>query len=139
MSNQITGLSGEYFVAAELLKRNFQVALTIGTAKAIDLIAINEAIGKTYKVQVKTLRKGPNCFTLHTSKIIEEAIYFFVYLNKKGIEPTYFILTGQELLERPEHFYGSSLGRQDKRETVNHGPLQEYKNRWSIMENVNKN
>ena len=132
MSNQITGLSGEYFVAAELLKRNFQVAMTIGTAKAIDLIAINDSIGETYKVQVKTLRKQ-NCFTLHTSKIIPEAIYFFVYLNDTETEPTYFILKGSELLQRPEHFYGSSLGREDKRETVNHGPLQEYKNRWSIM------
>ncbi len=132
MSNQITGLSGEYFVAAELLKRNFQVAMTIGTAKAIDLIAIDDSIGKTFKVQVKTLR-SQNCFTLHTSKIIPEAIYFFVFLNEIEVEPSYFIVKGEELLDRPKHFYGSSLGREDKRETVNQGPLQEFKNRWSIM------
>ncbi len=134
MSNQITGLSGEYFVAAELLKRRYQVTITMGTAKAIDLIAINEGTGKTFRIQVKTLRKGPNCFTLHTSKIIPDVIYFFVYLNDLNNQPSYFILKGIELLERQEFFYGASLGRIDKRETVNHGPLQEYQDRWSVIE-----
>ena len=42
IDRQITGMSGEYFVAAELLKRNYQVAMTIGNAKAIDLYATDE-------------------------------------------------------------------------------------------------
>ena len=32
-------LVGEYFVAAELYRRGFSVALTIGNAKAIDILA----------------------------------------------------------------------------------------------------
>ena len=67
--NQITGLSGEYFVAAELLKRDFQVSMTLGNAKSIDLIAISPETKISYKIQVKTLRKKPNCFTLLIDKI----------------------------------------------------------------------
>jgi len=34
-----THLAGEYFVAAELYRRGYSVALTLGNAKAIDLFA----------------------------------------------------------------------------------------------------
>ena len=128
--NQITGLSGEYFVAAELLKRDFQVSMTIGNAKSIDLIAISPINGKAHKIQVKTLRKKPNCFTLLIEKISEDDFYFFVYLNSESESPDYYIIEGKDLLANLPHFYGSSIGRIDKRETVNHGPLKEYKDRW---------
>jgi hypothetical protein len=135
MDNQITGLSGEFFVAAELLKRNFQVSLTLGNAKSIDLIAIHQENGRPpYQIQVKTLRKGPSCFTLYSSNINEEHIYIFVYLNAIGQAPDYFIMNGHELLSDLKHYYGSSLGRLDKRETINHGPLQRHKNNWILFE-----
>jgi hypothetical protein len=44
-------LAGEYFVAAELCKRGFSVAMTLGNAKAIDLFA--EKGLRTVNVQVK--------------------------------------------------------------------------------------
>jgi len=50
-------LAGEFFVAAELLKRGFQTSVTFGNAKAIDLLAHNAAIDHTFAVQVKALRK----------------------------------------------------------------------------------
>lgn len=53
-----TGLSGEYFVAAELLRRGFNVAITMGNANAIDLIA--EKKGKTFPIQVKSIYKKKN-------------------------------------------------------------------------------
>ena len=133
IDRQITGMSGEYFVAAELLKRNYQVAMTIGNAKAIDLYATDEETGKAYQIQVKTLRKKPNCFTLHTEKIREDAIYFFVYLNEENENIDYHILRGSELLKDKKHFYGASLGRKDKRETVNHGPIKEHINCWNKL------
>ena len=132
MDKQITGLAGEYFVAAELLKRDWQVAITLGNAKAIDLIATNES-GHTHRIQVKTLRNKPNCFTLHTEKVKLQDFYIFVYLNGEKEQPEYFIVTGSELLGNPIHYYGASLGRSDQRETVNHGPLQTDKNRWAKL------
>lgn len=132
-ARQITGLSGEYFVAAELLKRNYQVAMTIGNAKTIDLFATDEITGKSYLIQVKTLRKKPNCFSLNTSKVKSNVIYFFVYLNSQEDNVEYYILKGKELLQRKKHYYGASLGRKDGRETVNHGPIKEHKNCWSAL------
>ena len=132
IENQLTGISGEFFVAAELAKRNFQVALTLGNAKGIDLFATNQLTEKIFEIEVKTLRKKPNCFTLNTKKIKKSKVYIFVYLNHKDIAPDYFIVKGEEIENNLKHFYGSSIG--STRETVNHGPLQEYKNCWNNLE-----
>jgi hypothetical protein len=108
------------------------VAVTLGNTKAIDLIITNE-FAQTHRAQVKTLRNGPNCFTLHTTKIKPDDFYVFVYLNGEEEQPTYFILKGSETLSNKAHYYGPSLGRTDLRETVNHGPLQEHKNKWNKL------
>ena len=42
---QISGLAGEFFVAAELLKRDIETSVTFGNAKAIDLLAHNSRLG----------------------------------------------------------------------------------------------
>ena len=39
-----TGLSGEYFVAAELYRQDWSVGITIGNAKAVDLFAERDDI-----------------------------------------------------------------------------------------------
>ena len=75
----MTGISGEFFVAAELAKRNFQVALTLGNAKGVDLFATNQITENTFEIEVKTLRKKPNCFTLNTKRLTAKKIFIFVY------------------------------------------------------------
>ena len=131
VESQLTGISGEFFVAAELAKRNFQVSLTLGNAKSIDLYATNQITKKIFEIEVKTLRKKPNCFTLNPKRISPEKIFVFVYLNDKDTPPEYHIVTGMELEKDISKFYGASLGT--SRETVNHGPLKMYKNRWEIL------
>ena len=132
VENQLTGISGEFFVAAELAKRNFQVALTLGNAKGIDLFATNQLTEKIFEVEVKTLRKKPNCFTLNVERLKKDKIFVFVYLNEKETSPDFYILKGEELLADKKHFYGSSLTA--IRQTVNHGPLQIHKGRWDKLD-----
>ncbi len=58
ISRNNTGLSGEYFVAAELYRRGWSEGMTIGNAKSIDLFA--EKNDKKISVQVKSLYKKKN-------------------------------------------------------------------------------
>lgn len=132
VEKQLTGISGEFFVAAELAKRNFQVALTLGNAKGIDLFATNQVTEKTFEIEVKTLRKKPNCFTLNFKRVKKEKIFIFVYLNEVQISPDYYIMTGEELLADPKFYYGSSL--EANRQTVNHGPLKIHHARWDKLD-----
>jgi len=131
--SQKSGLAGELYVAAELLKRNFQVSLTLGNAKAVDLLAYSEQQEeKTYRIQVKTLRKS-NCFPLQIQKINRDHIYVFVMLNKPGDAVEYFIMTGHEIISDEKRLYCNGNGRAD-RSAVKIGPLRKYyKDRWGLF------
>ena len=133
MDNQITSLAGEFFVAAELFKRGHQVAVTMGNAKAVDLMVQVANTDRVLTVEVKTLR-SPNCFGLHSKALVKDRIYVFVTLNDIGKPPSFAIVPGLELMKRKPHFFGSSLGRSDQRETVNRGPLKEWEDRWDLFQ-----
>ncbi len=50
-------MAGEFFVAAELVKRGLQTSVTFGNAKAIDLLTYNPNTRQNFTVQVKSVRK----------------------------------------------------------------------------------
>lgn len=129
--NQKSGLAGELFVAAELLKRDYQVSLTLGNAKSIDLFAYSEPDDKTYEIQVKTLRTS-NCYLLQLKDIIPDHVYVFVLLHKVGQPVEYFILTGQEIIDHQETLYGKGGGN-ILMAGILMTPLKAYKNRWELF------
>ena len=130
MEKNNTHLAGEFFVAAELFKRDFQVSMTLGNAKEVDLI-IRTPKKKTLSIQVKALQ-DKNCFTLAVNKVVPHDIYVFVFLYDDKNHPDYFILTGSEILSDKKLYYGSSLN--SSRQTINYGPLFKHKNRWDKLD-----
>lgn len=100
---QLTGLAGEFFVAAELLKRGLQTSVTFGNAKAIDLLAFSPETGRTYTVQVKAIRRK-NYFPITHSRVHSEHIYVFVLLNKPGEAVQYYVVPGAVLSAEPDRF-----------------------------------
>lgn len=100
---QMTGLAGELFVAAELLKRGLQTSITFGNAKAIDLLAYNPDTGRNFNVQVKAIRKK-NAFPISHDKIVSSHTYVFVVLNGPSEPVQYFVVPGSVLANEPERF-----------------------------------
>lgn len=103
VDGQVTGLAGELFVAAELLKRGLQTSITFGNAKAVDLLAFNPVTGRSFTVQVKSLRSR-NYFPISHERISARHIYVFAVLNKPGTPVQYYIVPGQVLVAEPERF-----------------------------------
>ena len=103
VDGQVTGLAGELFVAAELLKRGLQTSVTFGNAKAIDLLAYNPLTERTFTVQVKALRKK-TYFPIAHHKVHAKHVYIFVLLNKPGQPVQYFVVPGAVLAGQPERF-----------------------------------
>lgn len=99
-----TGLSGEYFVAAELLRRGYSVGITMGNAKAIDILA--EKDGNQFIIQVKAIFKKKNVgWPMMADKVNENIFYVFVNLNgDKMTEPDYFIATGIEAKQKVKQY-----------------------------------
>src|SRR6266496_2010046 len=92
-------LSGEYFVAAELYRRGYSVAMTLGNAKAIDLFA--ERGARTVNVQVKAIRNKRSIgWPIMRNAIKDNIIYVFICINDPGQPPEYFICTSSEARER---------------------------------------
>jgi hypothetical protein len=130
---QLSGLAGEFFVAAELLKRGFQTSVTFGNAKAIDLLAHNPAINHTFPVQVKSLRKK-NYFPISRDRIKAEHIYVFVLLNKPDEAVQYFIVPGSILANEAERF-----GKDFQHPTfpgIHPKQLQEFANAWYYFDKI---
>ncbi len=99
-----TGLSGEYYVAAELLRRGFSVGITMGNAKAIDILA--EKNDKQFIIQVKAIFKKKNVgWPMMKDKVMINHFYVFVNLNgDKMTEPEYYICTGSEAKEKVKQY-----------------------------------
>ena len=128
---QTSGLAGELFVAAELLKREMQTSITFGNAKAIDLFAHHPVTNKTFTIQVKTLRTN-NYFLINKERISREHIYVFVLLNKPGVNVRYFIVPGNLLIDDPEKF---GRGYFDpKLPGILPKDLIDFENMWSVFE-----
>ncbi len=130
---QLSGLAGELFVAAELLKRGLQTSVTFGNAKAIDLFAHNPAIDFTFKVQVKALRKK-NYFPISQVRVKADYIYVFVLLNKPDEAVQYFVVPGSVLVNEAERF-----GKDFQHPTfpgIHPKHLQEFAGAWYYFDRI---
>ena len=99
-----TGLSGEYFVAAELLRRGFSVGITMGNTKAIDILAEKDA--KTFSIQVKSIYKKKNVgWPIFKANVKQKHYYVFVNLNgDKQTHPDFFICTAKEAIRHIKEY-----------------------------------
>ena len=131
--SQISGLAGEFFVAAELLKRGIQTSVTFGNAKAIDLFARNTKTGRTFTVQVKTLRsKNSYPYPISPDRVKAEHVYVFVLLNKPDQPVQYFVVLGRILTDEPKRF-GRSF-TDPKFSGIRPHDLQDFEGNWRIFE-----
>jgi len=98
-----THLAGEYFVAAELYRLGYCVGMTIGNAKAIDILV--EKRGRTVPIQVKAIRdKKSSGWPMMKARVKKGVVYVFVLLNKPGTKPDYFIATAREAREEVRQY-----------------------------------
>lgn len=128
---QITGLAGELFVAAELLKRGLQTSVTFGNAKAIDLLAFNPATERSFSVQVRAIRR-PNVFPIAHHRVSPTHIYVFVVLNKPGVQVQYYVVPGAVLAGDPDRF--SKWFKDPKFPGINVKHLRDFENCWEVFE-----
>jgi hypothetical protein len=124
-----THLAGEYFVAAELYRRGFSVAMTLGNAKAIDLFA--ERGARTVNVQVKAIRDKKSIgWPIMRDRILDGILYIFVCLNAPGIPPDYFVCTPAEARANTAQY--KTRGIIDLRKLR----LPQYQERWDKIDDA---
>jgi hypothetical protein len=124
-----THLAGEYFVAAELYKRGYSVAITLGNAKAIDLFAEKDT--RTVNVQVKAIRDRKSVgWPIMRGSVIDEVIYVFICVDAPGKAPEYFICTSDEARAKVKQY--ATRGIVD----ITSLRGDQFENRWDKIEST---
>src|SRR5690349_18111454 len=103
LSSLLSGVAGEYFVAAELSRRGYIASITLRNTRGVDILVSNADATKSVGIQVKTNQGSEASWVLN--KKIEDPIegdlaknlYFvFVRLNEFGM-PAYHVVSREEV------------------------------------------
>ena len=94
LSTVLSGISGEYFVAAELSRRGYVASLTLRNTRGIDILVSNSDATKSVGIQVKTTQGRGKEWVLN-QKIEKETAtnLFFVFIRLNDLDaPEYYIV-----------------------------------------------
>jgi hypothetical protein len=153
------GLTGEFYVLAQLNARGFDASLTLGNTKGVDIIVMNNKNNKGYKVEVKTSSSKPTnektfkdwhptpTYSWILSKknetyIADNLIYCFVHISDLQNLPKFYLVHSKivsKYVKDSHQFWldlrGDKVKDSDMRKfriEIN-GP-NNYENNWGLLE-----
>jgi len=100
LSTQLSGIAGEYFVAAELSRKGFIAAVTLRNTRGADILVSRPGGKKSATIQVKTMQNGRIEWLLTKSDETpkgENHYYVFVALNGRHGQPEYHVVPGDHV------------------------------------------
>lgn len=95
LSSTLSGIAGEYFVAAELSRRGCIASVTLRNTHGVDILASNANGTKTVAIQVKTRQKRGKKLVMNEKAEVENVAetLFYVFVSLNGLEqPTFHIV-----------------------------------------------
>ncbi len=96
-NNISVGNCGEYFVAAELERRGFSVAVPMSNTELFDILAFNRTSHEQWAIQVKTTQNKDWTLRKKNEDVIgDRIIYIFVKLNGLA-QPQYYIVPSEDV------------------------------------------
>ena len=131
----LTQWGAQFYVAAELSRRNYLVTFTFGNAPTTDLLVVspNE---KAFRVEVKG-QKTHNFWLIKKRMDEDNLFYILVYLPKKITEqPRFFIMTTSEVMTERENYRVQTDKRGKYKENFggfNWSTVYKYENQWEKL------
>ena len=144
ISGILAGVSGEYFVAAELSRRGYISSVTLKNTKGIDILVTNESATKTIGIQVKTNQNNRRAWVLnHKAEEFYADDLFYVFVNLVGIGqlPEYYIVSSKTVADTVKVGHRTWLDTPGKKgQAHNDNPMrmfgdeeQRYLDKWSSL------
>lgn len=99
LPTNLSGIAGEYLVAAELSRRGYVASLTLRNTRGIDILAANSESTNSVSIQVKTNQTDQREWMLTKKSEGERAdnfYYVFVRLNGLG-SPSFHIVPSSDV------------------------------------------
>jgi hypothetical protein len=137
------GVSGEYFVAAELSRRGYVASLTLRNTKGIDVLASNADATKSVGIQVKTSQGLEPIWLLNVKAEADSAenlFYVFVCLPNRG-EASFYVVPRDVVAKQVRESHRQWLatpgrGGRLHRDNPNRkfgDPEGAYRDRWDLL------
>jgi hypothetical protein len=99
----LTGVAGEYFVAAELSRRGYIASISLRNTRGIDILATNQDATRSVTIQCKTNQTTARKWLLNEKSERFESdshFYIFVALGKPTNRPRFHVVPSQVVAER---------------------------------------
>jgi len=144
LETTLVGVSGEYYVAAELSIRGYLAAVTLRNSRGIDIIASNSDASRSVSIQVKTSKKGIPRWILTKkaeSYFADNHYYVFVVLHAVGQRPDFYVVSSNVVAESTSTSHKKWLAgkkkdgnsRKDSSMRVFEDKEGKYKEAWSLL------
>jgi len=146
LSTGLSGVAGEYFVAAELTRRGYIASITLRNTRGIDILASVADATKSVGIQVKTNQSSGKEWMLNQKIEADEQtrsknlFYVFVRLNGMG-EPEYYIVPRKATVKFAAENHQRWLKTPDRKGQPHvdtpmrkfSDPNNKYKDRWDLL------
>jgi len=141
-SSILTGVSGEYFVAAELSRLGYIASITLRNTRGVDILVSDLDAQKLVGIQVKTTLGARRDWMMKKKAedyFADNLFYVFVLL-KQGL-PEFYVVPSREVASHVRTRHAEWLVTPGKRGQVrNDSPLRKfsdheagYLNRWDLL------
>jgi hypothetical protein len=143
ISGAMSGIAGEYFVAAELTRRGYIASLTLRNTRGVDILASNLDATQSVGIQVKAIQGRGKSWMLNQKIEANEATnLFFVFVRLNHLEtPEYYIVPREDVsrFSADNHkLWLETPGRKGQKHNDN--PMRQfkdaennYKDRWNLL------
>ncbi len=105
LSTGLSGVAGEYLVAAELSRRGYIASITLRNTRGIDILASNADATRSVGIQVKTNQRSSRSWVLTDkverpvrSELAENLFFVFVCLNDLGA-PSFHVVSRKDVAQ----------------------------------------
>jgi hypothetical protein len=144
LTSLLSGVAGEYFVAAELSRKGFLASITLRNTKGVDILCSNADATQTVAIQVKTNRRSNREWMLNQkaeSFYADNHFYVFVNLHDNERQPDYFIVPSEVVATYARETHAAWLVAPGKDGRVHidttmrkfADPTEAYKDRWNLL------
>jgi hypothetical protein len=139
LSGILSGVSGEYFVAAELSRRGYIASITLRNSKGVDILCSNEDASKSVAIQVKTNQGRGTEWVLNKKSedhFADNLFYVFVSLNGNKTSPDYFVVPSKTVADFAKAYHKKFLstpGHKDNPMRKFRDTERKYQDRWDLL------
>jgi hypothetical protein len=147
LSTGLTGVAGEYFVAAELSRLGYIASITLRNTRGVDILASDADATRSVGIQVKTSQRSEPEWLVNEKveqfvggEVAKNLFFVFVCLNDLGA-PTYYVVPREDVagycrdnhrrwLETPGR---KGQPHKDTAMRVFRDPEGRYRDRWDLL------